>query len=217
MAKRYKRNISDLSKQNIRNNVNELVREANRRLEKLQRGGFVEPTKKIGGKFVKRERVTYDTGTWASKKLVDRLNSKNKKLITNNKISLNKNMTKTELKATEKALSQFLTSKTSTIKGIRETKKSTLKSLKKTFSDDSRLSKLTDKEIEASYNMLSDNNFQDLVEKIGSSTSWIIIDEAKQNNDNEERFLKRVSNYIDFGNDVDFKEKMQSIYNKLVL
>ena len=174
-----------------------LVDKANRRLKGLKNAGY--------------------SGTYASKKLANRLDTKVLKAITKTgKIKLNKNLTNTQLKGIQKATKQFLDSKTSKVSGIKEVKRSTLESLKATLSKDVSLSEL---EIEDAYEMLSDKDFDyfNQEDRIGASTMWALIEDAIEYEKTEEGFISSLQSIMDFSNDVDARNKAKRLYEKYVL
>ena len=129
----------------------------------------------------------YKSGTWASKKLMNRLDTETLKAWQGGKIKIPTKISQTKLAAINKATRQFLQSKTSTKKGINDVKKETMKSLKATLSSDTK--KYTDDEIETMYNMLGDKDFSDLTQKIDTSDLWVFIDNAIEKDLNEDEFL----------------------------
>ena len=172
-----------------------LVDEANRRLKGLNNAGY--------------------RGTWASKKLINRIDTKTLKAWDKTgKIKVNKNLTSTQLKAIQKATEQFLASKTSRIKGIEETKKATINSIKETLSEENR-ERVTEEDAEFYYDMLGDDDFDYFADKIGASTLWQLIDEAIEMNDTEDSWLNRLGNYITL-NDLDIRDRAIRLYNKYV-
>lgn len=228
MAKRYKRNIksyykkSTNQKQELYREVKKQVIETNKRLERLSRGYDVNKAvrnPKTGRwERISKEvqRVSYKAGTWASKKLIDRLETSILDAWSNGKVKIRENMTITQLRAVQKATSQFLSSKTSTLKGIQSVKESTKASLKATLSDED-LGELTDSEVETMYNMLSDTDFSFLSDKVGASTAWSLIEDAKDNNDTEKGWINRLTRYAFEINDVVMKSKALAIYNKYIV
>lgn len=224
MAKRYKKTISNKSniKSDLYKQVQKQVRETNKRLEKLSRGYDVNKAVRNPktGRFerVSKEvkRVSYDTGTWASKKLINRLETSTLDAWSNGRVKIRENMTITQLRAVQKATSQFMASKTSTIKGIQSVKEATKESLKATLSDED-LGDITDSEVETMYNMLSDNDFKFLSDKVGASTAWSLIEDAKESNDTEKGWINRLNRYAFEINDVDMRNKALAIYNKYIV
>ena len=173
-----------------------MVEQANKRLKGLKNAGY--------------------KGPWASKKLVNRIDTKvlkawNKKV----KIQLNKNLTNTQLKAIQKATDQFLKSKTSTIKGIRDTESATIKSIQATLSDEKR-GLVTKEDAEFYYDMFGNDDFNFFADKIGASTLWMLIDEAIENNDSEDDWISRLGRYITL-DDLDIRDRAIRLYNKYIL
>lgn len=224
MAKRYKKTISNKStiKSDLYRQVQKQVIETNKRLEKLSRGYDVNKAVRNPktGRFerVSKEvkRVSYDAGTWASKKLINRLETSTLDAWSKGRVKISENMTITQLRAVQKATSQFMASKTSTLKGIQSVKESTKESLKATLSDED-LGDITDSEIETMYNMLSDNDFRFLSDKVGASTAWSLIEDAKESNDTEKGWINRLNRYAFEINDIDMRNKALAIYNKYIV
>ena len=149
MARRYKRNLYDIvtyekEQQAIYRKVLKEVREANRRLEKLERGLKTYTRIKRHGKYksINVEYENFGSGTWASRKLFGRIGQ-----YTNGKrIKISPNMNMTALRLIGKSTEQFLNSMTSTPKGIKQSRTNVKNALKLLFynGDESP----TDKEIE---------------------------------------------------------------------
>lgn len=225
MAKRYKKSYSNKSitkKQELYREVRKQVNETNKRLEKLSRGYDINRAVRNPktGRFerVSKEvkRVSYDTGTWASKKLINRLETSTLNAWSKGRVKIREDMTITQLRAVQKATSQFMASKTSTLKGIQSVKESTKKSLKATLSNED-LEELSDNEVETMYSMLSDTDFTFLSDKVGASTAWSLIEDAKDNNDTENGWINRLNRYAFEINDVDMRNKALAIYNKYIV
>lgn len=171
-----------------------LVSKANARLDSLQR--------------------RYKSGTWASKKLANRLSSNKLNMWTKKgKIKTGKNLTKAQLIGLNKAINQFLNSQTSTKKGISTWKKNQVESIKLNRSDDSDF---TEEDAEDFFEMFGDNDFDFFASKIGASTLQEIIYDAMRENDSEDEFVARLSLYIEI-NDLDIREKAIRLYEKYVL
>ena len=224
MAKRYKRTSSSInsSKNQLYKQVQKQVIETNRRLEKLSRGYDINKAVRNPktGRFERAskevKRVSYERGTWASKKLINRLETSTLDAWSGGKVKISKDMTITQLRAVQKATSQFMASKTSTLKGIQSVKESTKASLKATLSDED-LEEITEDEVETMYNMLSDTDFRFLSDKVGASTAWSLIEDAKESNDTENGWINRLKRYAFEINDVDMKAKALAIYNKYIM
>lgn len=178
------------------NETRKMVDMANRRLKGLNNAGY--------------------KGTWASKKLINRIDTKVLKAWSKQgKIKLNKNLTNSQIKAIQKATDQFLKSKTSTIKGIRDTESATIKSIQETLSDEKR-GLVTKEDAEFYYDMFGNNDFNYFSDKIGASTLWMLIDEAIESGDSEDDWISRLSRYITL-NDLDVRERAVRLYNKYII
>ena len=172
-----------------------LVSKANARLDSLQR--------------------RYRSGTWATKKLANRLSSNKLKMYKNGKIKLSKHPTKSQLVAVNKAVTQFLNSKTSTKKGISETRQKTIESLRGTLSTD--IEEMCYEDAEKFYEMFGESDFQSIADKIGSSALQACIEDAIENGDSESDFIKRLEWYGGVSmNDLDMRETAKRLYDKYV-
>ena len=181
-------------KGDLEKETRKLVSKANARLDSLQR--------------------RYKSGTWASKKLANRLSSNKLNMWTKKgKIKTGKNLTKTQLIGVNKAINQFLNSQTSTKKGISTWKKNQVESIKLNRSDDPDF---TEEDAEDFFEMFGDNDFDFFASKIGASTLQEIIYDAMRENDSEDEFVARLSLYIEI-NDLDIREKAIRLYEKYVL
>lgn len=173
----------------------------------------VKLSQKANKKLKSLER-RFKSGTWSSKKLKSRLSTKKLKGWTKGRVKVKKNLTITDLKLMEKAINQFLASKTSTKKGIEETKRKVKESIKTTLNEEGY--DLTDEDAETYYSMLEDDDFNYFADKVGASTMWDIMDDAIELKDNNSKFIDRIETYLDTSNDLDSIEKVQNLYNKYV-
>lgn len=180
-------------KVDLEKETRKLVSKANARLDSLQR--------------------RYKSGTWASKKLANRLSSNKLNMWTKKgKIKTGKNLTKTQLIGLNKAINQFLNSQTSTKKGISTWKKNQVESIKLNRSDDPDF---TEEDAEDFFEMFGDRDFDFFASKIGASKLQEIIYDAIRANDSEDNFLDQLDLYIEL-NDLDIREKAIRLYNKYV-
>lgn len=174
-----------------------IVSDANRRLKGLNQAGY--------------------KGTWASKKLADRLDTKVLNAWTKQgKIKIDKTLTNTQLKAIQKATQQFMTSQTSKVSGIKKVKESTLDSLRATLSKDIELDEM---DVESAYEMLSNKDFDyfNNADRIGASTMWALIEDAKEYDQSEDTFISRLLNMYDSSNDLDAIERAKRLYDRYIL
>lgn len=174
-----------------------LISDANRRLKGLNQAGY--------------------KGTWASKKLAERLNTKVLNAWSKQgKIKINKTLTNTQLKAIQKATQQFLLSQTSKASGIKKVKESTLDSLRATLSKDIELDEM---DVETAYEMLSNKDFDyfNNADRVGASTMWALIEDAKEYEQSEDTFISRLLNMYDSSNDLDAIERAKRLYDRYIL
>ena len=174
-----------------------LVSKANARLDSLQR--------------------RYKSGTWATKKLANRLSSNKMKMWSKSgKIKVSKNLNKSQMIGLNKAINQFLSSATSTKKGIKSVREKTIESLRGTLSDD--IEEMSYEDAEKFYEMFGNNDFQTLADKIGSSALQACIEDAIESGDSEQDFIKRLEWYGGVSmNDLDMRDRAKSLYEKYVL
>lgn len=153
--------------------------------------------------------------TWAIKKLRAKLATEPLLAWTRTgRVRVNKSMSITQMRATIKAVQQFLNSKTSRVGGVKEVRKTTIKSIAKSMGTEEE--DLSNEEAEALYDMLSDDYVTDILKYIPASEFWALIEDAKENGDTEQQFIDRIKDYIEFGNDLDMKNKLIVIYVKYV-
>jgi uncharacterized protein YbcI len=172
-------------------------------------------SKRANQRIVRLERE-FGKDTWATKKLRDKLVTEPLQAWTKTgRVKVNKSMTVIQMKATIKATQQFLNSKTSTKRGIKQVRKTTIKQLAKSLGTDEE--DLTYEEAETLYKMLSDDYVTDIMKYIPDSESFLaLIEDAKEAGDSQDSFISRISDYIEFGNDVDMRNKLIIIYEKYV-
>ena len=221
-------NKNDLYKKTVK-----LARETNKRLKRLEKGidinkgrynpktkrfervGTVTITNKKGKKINLKTKkiVRFKSGTWASKKLYDKIGD----YITNNQISVPTKANRTQLISLNKAMRNFLDSKTSTVSGIREIERQQKDNISNILGDfDS--DEISNDEIETLYDFFEDKDFNNVTKEknIMPSDMWITLTTAKEEKWTKEKYLKNIYNYnpdLDM-NDLDLKESLISIYNK---
>lgn len=247
MARRYKRNLSDIvgyekEQQQIYRQVIKEVREANRRLEKLERGLKTYTRIKRRGKYksINVEYEKFGSGTWASKKLFGRID----KYTNGKRIVVSPNMNITTLRTISKATKQFLNSMTSTNKGIKQARSNVKNALKLLFYNEEQT--LTDKEIERLNTIFTNEdainlmNMSDLkgsefvvlvkhtIDKYKNSRGVSIkkmdigdlLNPNKKTREEKARdyLIQQLENYGDVNlvNDVEIRETAQKFINKLV-
>lgn len=201
--KRLKQGVAVMSKDRLKlyRKTQSQIDRVNKRMLALDKGGYA--------------------GTWSAKRFLNRIYgekiSNNVTVVTKRGkpvgIKLKPKVTNTQLIAINKASQQFLVSKTSTVKGIKEVRKETISTLKVSLSEEGK--ELSDEDVEFLYDMLELQEMQDLVESFGASTIWAVSQDAIEKGDSEEQFLDRFERQIADLNDEDMKRKAKRLYEYL--
>lgn len=165
-------------------------------------------------KRINEINVAYGKRSWATNKLLSRLDVKGIDVVRGGKIKIPKNLSEQKLKLVESALNNFLKMKTSSVKGISDVIKRQKKNIKTSLSDMDR--ELTDKEAETLYNFFEDKDFNRITDYLPASDAWAILEDAKTKGYDEKQFINSIKNYIDVGNDMDMIMSLSNIYNKYV-
>ena len=183
-------------KVNLEKETRKLVNKANARLDSLQR--------------------RYKSGTWASKKLANRLSTNKMKMWSKGKIKMGSSLTKTQMVGLNKAINQFLASATSTKKGIKDVREKTIESLQGTLSTEEK--EMSYEDAETFYEMFGDNDFNYIRDYVPASTLQACIEDAIEEGDSENSFIKRLEDYSDVSfNDLDLRDRAKRLYEKYVL
>lgn len=154
-------------------------------------------------------------GTWSVKLLRDKMDTNKIGAWKNNRLTISKDMTRTQLIAVQRASSQFLASKTSTKKGVNEVREETRESLYRTLKlqDDD----LTKADIDDFYILLGDADARPFLKTdvMGGSALQIAVSDAISYNDTEEQFIERMETFINIS-DSELREKARRLYKKYV-
>lgn len=172
---------------------NELVREAKSANAKLQR---------LRGHYGEHYG-------WAGKRLIDKLSIDALNTVSDKGyIRFNKNMSTVQMKATLKALKEFKSSKTSTVKGVAENIEKIKTGIGSSFDIDSETAQRifdffeTDK-----YNLSDEVKYEIIV---------LAIEIGIKKRQSVDVYLKEIKNYIDYGNDADLKATLKEIFEGVV-
>ena len=179
-----------------------------KKIEKQARKNVSETNQRIKSIEKKYKNCEF---TWGITKLKNMLGNYFKK----GKIVIPKQPSLIELLDITKETKKFLDSKYSTKKGIEEIKRKAKQGIKENLSAEDK--DITDEDIEDYVSMFYDNDFTSFLNATGMKASevWDILDEAKENNDSEDRFLNRLSMYTTIV-DEDIRNKAIRLYNKYV-
>lgn len=187
-------------KPTLQEETRQMLKQVNRRLQDLEKSG--------------------NYNSWASKKLFTRLDAKAMDVLSKKgkrikSVQLRKGLTKTQLTAIQKATNQFLASATSTSKGIEKVREETKKSMFKTLRLDPD-SKVTKKDIDDYYDMLGNKDFDYFNEKIGASSMWGLMEDAKEMDASPDGFLKIIERH-GLSVDEDVRAKALRLYDKYII
>lgn len=226
--KSLKRISSNSLYKETENNLKE-VKTKIKKLEKgmdLNRGTYNPKTKRFerkntytiitsSGKKVRikpKNRVSYKANSWASKKLNEKLDS----LGVNLKDLDIKKLSKTQMKALNKAFDNFIESQTSTIKGILQVEESTKDSIRNLVSD---IDSVTNEDVETLYTFFNDKDYNYITQYIDPSELFIMLMETKDNGGSSDDFLRNIENYLysdSLYKDEDLVQALENIYNKFI-
>ena len=154
---------------------------------------------------------------WAGEKLKGRLNRavlKNVSL-TSKGVRVKPSMKKSEREAVMQALSNFLTSRTSTVKGIKSVMRKQQEGIRRALMTDNNKS-ITMEESRVLYSFFGDRDFSYVTSYIDESELFALMEDAKEHKDSKQQFVNRILNYITFGQDEDMKRALGNIYDKYV-
>lgn len=185
------------SKKNAEQLFNELVRktgQANKRLRAI--------------------RNEFGNIGWAGENLKQKTEMSLVSSWTSRGIKVKRSMTPQQMKATLKAIENFLNSKTSSVKGIRQTIKRQQLGLQQTLSNFDI--GITTKESQTLYKFFEDKDFNYVTRFISPSDLFVLVQDAKEQNDNLNSWIDRVENYIVLGEDEEVRNALESMYNKYV-
>ena len=177
---------------------------------------FNELVRKTGqvNKRLKNIQREYGSISWAGSTLKSKTDTPLINVWRGNRIKVNKNMSTQQMKATLKALDNFLKSKTSTIKGIKQTKQKTINTFKETLSMEDI--ELSTKDAESLYNLFGNKDYNLITNYIDASEFNALIDDSKTMGDSKDQFIDRISNYILVGQDEDLISALSGIYDKII-
>lgn len=189
--------------------LKKMVNEANRKISKIE------------------QRYGNDAGlgSWAVRGLYESLDNNVVQGISSfGKIQVNDSMTSSQLKAVKKATEKFLANKTSTLKGINEVKRDVKRGIQEKLANPDPKNpqskrKVTDKDAELLYSFVENKTLRSTVEKIGASTVWnFLVDakEAKEKNDafGFADFMEDVERHIEVIPDQKMRKDFEKMYDK---
>lgn len=158
-------------------------------------------------------------GKYASKKLLRTI--RNESPIKYNrrkrvKVTVNvKKLNPSQIRYYQKVFNSFLESKTSTSIGIKDKESKTREKLKQSLSEITD-ENISEQDVEDFYTLVEDNDFRYLADKIGDSDIYILVNEAKSRDLDEEGFSNMLEQYMTV-NTKEARDAASNLYNKFVI
>lgn len=159
--------------------------------------------------------------TWASKILFNKLDTNKINAIVDTRVSkksISKSKSMSNLAYIDKALTDFMNSKTSTVSGIKSRIRDERKLIAEQTDNKDFADSLTDDEINQIYEVFNDVNYKQLTEsgQYDSDEMFTFITTAKEQEQGSNQFIKMISTYSEDNPDADTKRAFRNIYNKYV-
>lgn len=184
--------------------------------------------KRANQRIVRLERE-FGYNTWAVKRLYNYLDTDVMNAITKvGRVTVNKSMSMTKMRAIQKRVENFLNSETSTNAGVRNVIRKQKEGIKRSLEADpvfgqketDVVENLTDDEIETLYDMLDEDNSKTFVDLMGASDYWSIVTTAKKKNFTRKQFSDSVINHLDYEIDKtkrrEYRKQLTQIYHKFI-
>ena len=165
---------------------------------------------------IRNLQTRYGEGSWAVSELYSKIDNNLVNGISSlsGNIRIPKNVSDIQLKAIEKATKTFLSSQTSTLRGVGKAIKNMKNSIKVNYSDMGK--EITDKEAEKLYSFLENKDTRGLVEQIGASETWARTIQAKEQKLSKDDYINLFENRINI-KDVDVRNELETLYNKYMM
>ena len=122
----------------------------------------------------------------------------------------------TQLTGVNKAISEFLKNKTSTVAGMEDLYEERRRELIGMFGDDEFIRDLSYKDLRNIYSVFQSKEYDKENKRFDSSTFFTIYTQAIDEKMDKTKFLKEMENYMDFGRDETLKEDLSDIYDKFI-
>ena len=167
-------------------------------------------------------------GSWGVRNLYDAIDNSVVNGISqiSGRIRIDKNMSPAQLKAIDKAVSKFIapTTKSSTLKGINEIKRNVRAGIQKSLANpkpeqNRPAREVSDVDAERLYSFVEDKTLRSTTEKIGASTLWNFLIDAKEKKEQGDKFglrefMQDVKNHSEVIPDKAMRDDLKLIYNK---
>ena len=123
------------------------------------------------------------------------------------------NKSVTQLTGINKAISEFIKNKTSTVSGMRELYEERRNELARFIEDGSFLDALSYKDIRDIYKVFQSNEYKKLQSRMGSPEFFTLLTQSIDEKWSKDRFQKEMEYYLAEGNDEDLKGDIGYIYD----
>ena len=175
--------------------LNKKVRVANQRIQKLQ--------------------SRYGEGSWALSDLYRKIddNIVNGISILTGNIRIDKGMSDIQLKSIEKATNDFLSSKTSTLRGAKQVIRKTKDKIRQNYGRKGE--ELSDEEVGRLYNLVEDKTFRSFVEEMDPSKVWARLIQAKRQGLGKDEFATLFENIANI-KDETVRDYLYDIYDRFM-
>lgn len=171
----------------------------NKKLNRLDSAGLYGSyaSKKLLRTIQKEPRVKYNRGKRA-------------------KVTVNvKKLNASQIRYYQKVFNSFLESKTSSPIGIEDKQVKTREKLKQSLSEITD-NDISDQDIEDFYDLVENEDFRYLADKIGDSDIYILVNEAKSRELDESGFINMLEQYMTV-NTKEVRDKASNLYKKFVV
>ena len=180
--------------------LNKLIKRANQRIVRIEK--------------------RYGKDKWAVKKLKSNLDNDLLNAWTEKgRIRISKNASEDDLEKIKLITEKFVNKEQSSLKSISKIEARTKEAIRNKTSlkvkPNQEVVELSDEDVELIYDALDDDNVGWLMDetRLGSDV-WVFITEAKDKRETKDQFIERVSLYINRTNDLEVKERLESIFSR---
>ena len=119
----------------------------------------------------------------------------------------------TQISGINKAISDFIKNKTSSVKGMEELFEERRNELARFIEDEGFIKALSYKDIRDIYKVFKSNEYQRLNSRMGSPEFFALMTQAIDEKWDKNRFVKEMEYYLAEGNDEDLKSDIKWIYD----
>lgn len=146
---------------------------------------------------------------WAGKRLIDKLSIDALNTVSDKGyIRFNKNLSTVQMKGTLKALKEFKTSKTSTVKGVAENIEKIKTGIGSSFDVEPEIAQRI-------YDFFETDKYN-LSDEVKYMIVLMAIEIGIKKKQGVEEYIRQIKDYIDYGNDADLKATLIEVFNGVV-